>query len=78
MALAPTGVVTMTSTVARPSAGETAVAEVAETTVKLVAAVVPKSTALAPVKPVPVMVTEVAPAGRPATGLMALTVGEAS
>ena len=36
------------------------------TTVKLVAAVVPKSTAVAPVKPVPVIVTEVPPAVGPA------------
>ena len=32
------------------------------TTVKAVAAVVPKSTAVAPVKPVPVIVTDVPPA----------------
>ncbi len=37
---------------------------VAETTVKLVAAVAPKLTAVAPVKPVPVMVTVVPPASR--------------
>ena len=35
-------------------------------------------TALAPTKPVPVMVTVVPPASGPATGLMALTVGAAS
>ena len=40
------------------------------TTVKLVAALAPKSTAVAPVKPVPVMVTAVPPAGGPAVGLM--------
>jgi len=33
---------------------------------------------VAVVKPVPVMLTELYPAGRPATGLMALTVGAAS
>ena len=36
-----------------------------ETTVKLVAATVPKSTLVAPVKPVPVMVTVVPPASGP-------------
>jgi len=46
--------------------------------VKLVAAVELKLTALAPVKPVPVMLTTVPPGSSPATGLMALTVGEAS
>ena len=49
--------------------------ELAETTVKLVAAVVPKLTALAPAKSVPVMVTVLPPVGGPAVGLMALTVG---
>ena len=53
----PAGVVTVTSTVPVP-AGLSAVIVVALTTVKLVAGVVPKSTAVAPVKPVPVIVTE--------------------
>ena len=44
---------------------------------KLVAAVAPKLTAVAPVKPVPVMVTEVPPASGPAVGLTAVTVGAA-
>ena len=71
----PLGVVTVMSTVppAR-SAGAVAVIEVAETTV-VVAGDVPKSTALAPMKPVPVTVTWVPPPGRPATGLTAVTVG---
>ncbi len=64
----------MTSTLLLP-AGETAVIEVAELTVKLVAAVEPKRTAVAPVKLVPVMVTEVPPVEGPDTGLNALTVG---
>ncbi len=38
----------------------------------------PKSTALVPVKPVPVMTTEVPPAGGPAAELMVLTAGAAS
>ena len=52
----PPGVVTVTSTVPVP-AGLSAVIVVPLTTVTSVAAVVPKSTAVAPVKPVPVIVT---------------------
>ena len=52
----PPGVVTVTSTVPVPGR-EVAVIEVALLTVKLVAAVAPNLTAVAPVKPVPVMVT---------------------
>ncbi len=44
---------------------------------KLVAAVVPKLTALAPVKPVPVMVTEVPPVLGPELGAEAVTLGPA-
>ncbi len=61
----PPAVVTVTSTVAAACAGDVAVIWVSETTVKVVAAVEPKSTAVAPVKPVPVMVTEVPPAAGP-------------
>ena len=46
--------------------------------VKLRAAAEPKLTALAPMKLVPVMVTVVSPASRPATGLTVLTTGAAS
>jgi len=53
----PTGVVTLTAPVV--PVPTTAVICVAELTVKLVAAVPPKLTALALVKPVPVIVTEV-------------------
>ena len=60
----PPGVVTVTSTVPAP-AGEVAVIEVAELTVKLVALVAPNLTAVAPVKPVPVIVTDVPPAVGP-------------
>ncbi len=42
------------------------------------AATEPNMTALAPVKLVPVTATGVAPAGTPATGLTALTVGAVS
>ena len=52
-------------TVPAASAGSTAVMDVAEFTVKLVAAVVPNFTAVAPVKLVPVMVTDVCPADGP-------------
>ena len=52
--------------------------EVSFTTVKFVAAVVPKSTAVAPVKPVPVIVTDVPPAVEPLVGLMPVTVGAAA
>jgi hypothetical protein len=53
------------------------VIDVAEFTVKLVAAVVPNFTALAPVKFVPVMVTDVPPVGGPELGVTAVTVGAA-
>ena len=54
-----------------------AVIVVALTTMTSVAAVVPKSTAVAPVKPVPVIVTLVPPAAGPAVGLTPVTVGAA-
>ena len=50
---------------------------VALLTVKLVAAVVPNLTVLAPVKPVPVTVTEVPPVLGPELGATAVTVGPA-
>lgn len=71
-------VVTVTSTDPADSAGEVAVTWVAEFTVKLVAAVVPNFTALAPVKLVPVMVTLVPPDVGPEEGLTAVTVGAAT
>ena len=73
----PAGVITVTSTVPVP-AGLSAVIVVALTTVTPVAAVVPKSTAVAPVKPVPVIVTNVPPADGPLVGLMPVTVGAAT
>ena len=48
---------------------------VAEITVKLVAAVAPNLTAVAPFRFVPVMVTCVPPAAGPEVGLTAVTVG---
>ena len=71
----PPAVVTVTLTVAAACAGEVAVIWVSETTVKVDAAVAPKVTAVAAVKPVPVMVTEVPPAVGPALGATELTVG---
>ena len=58
-----------------PYLGETAVIDVAESTVKLLALVVPKLTAVAPVKPVPVMITVLPPAGEPRLGSSLVTVG---
>src|SRR5438445_378249 len=75
VALVPPGVVTVTSTVAALWAGEVAVMVVALLTVKLVAAVAPKLTAVAPVNPVPVIVTEVPPAVGPFVGFTLVTVG---
>jgi hypothetical protein len=73
----PLKVVTVTSTVPTDPAGAVAVIEVAELTLNEVALVVPKLTAEAPRKPVPVMVTLVPPAGNPPFGLTAVTVGVA-
>ena len=63
----PPGVVTFSVTDPVP-AGDTAVTSVALTTVKRVAAVVPKATAVAPVRLVPVIVTVVPPAVGPSIG----------
>ncbi len=70
----PLGVVTVTSTVPVPD-GEVTVRLVALTTVSVVPAVAPKSTAVAPVKPVPLTVTKVPPAAGPLVGLTLVTVG---
>ena len=66
----PPGVVTVTSTVPALPAGAVAVICVAPFTVKLVAAVPPKLTAVAPVSAVPVIVTLVPPDSGPAFGAM--------
>ncbi len=78
MALVPLEDVTVTSTVPAACNGEVAVMEVEEMTEKPVAATDPKSTALAPLNPEPVMVTVLAPTSGPTTGLTALTVGTSS
>ena len=54
----PSGVVTVTLTVPAEPAGDMAVIDVAEFTVKLVAEVAPKSTPVAPKRLVPVMITD--------------------
>ena len=74
----PSVVVTVTSTVPRVPAGEVAVIELSELNVNDVAAFDPKSTAVTPVKPVPLIETEVPPAIGPAVGLMLVTVGGGS
>ena len=71
----PPAVVTVVSTVPAPSAGVTAVIWVGELTENDVAAALPNFTALAPLNPVPVMVTEVVPEVGPSVGLIPLTVG---
>ena len=71
----PPGVVTVMSTVPLP-AGDIAVMDVAETN-KNDAALVPNFTAMAPVKPLPVMVTVVPPASGPLVGLTLVTIGPA-
>ena len=65
------------STVPLP-AGDVAVMDVAETAVNAVAAFVPNFTAVAPVKPVPVIVTVVPPASGPPVGLTLVMAGAVS
>ena len=72
----PPGLVTVTLTSPAEWAGEVAVIWVSESTVNK-AAVVPKSTAVAVVNPVPVMVTEVPPVVGPEVGATEVTVGSA-
>ena len=73
----PPGVVTATDVAPAPPAGVTAVIWVSPVTVKLVAALPPKVTALAPVRPVPVIVTLVPPAVDPELGVALVIVGAA-
>src|ERR1019366_6541354 len=75
VALVPPGVVTVTSTVPTGSTGAAAVIEVSELTMTELAGAEPKVTALAPVRLVPVMVTEVPPVVRPEVGERPVTVG---
>ena len=66
--LVPPGVTTVTSTVPAEPAGEVARSG-SESTVKAVAGDVPKYTAAAPVKLVPVISTDVPPATGPGRGV---------
>ena len=73
-ALVPAGVETVTSTVpAEADAGTVAVRVVLLTTLTPVAATVPKSTVLAPLNPVPVIVTVEPPVRGPLDGLIPVT-----
>ena len=74
-ALLPPGVVTTTLAVPAAPAGVTAVIDVLLTTTTLVAAAPPMVIPVAPVKFVPVMVTDVPPAVGPLLGETAVTVG---
>jgi hypothetical protein len=76
--LVPPAVVTVTSTVPALAAGDTAVIDVSPFTVKLAASVEPKVTAVAPVNPVPVIVTLVPPAAGPAVTDTLVTLGGAT
>ena len=72
----PPAVVTVTSMVPAPAAGEVAVIEVVELTVTPVAGVPPKLTVLAPtINPVPMIVTLVPPPAGPDVGEIDVTVG---
>ena len=71
----PLAVVTSMATVPAACGGATAVMLVGELTVKDVALTPPNVTAVAPVKPVPVMVTEVPPESGPLAGATEVTVG---
>ena len=72
--LGPRLVVTTTSTLPFDSAGEVAVIELSDVTTND-AGRTPNSTFEAPVKPVPVMVTAVAPVDGPESGLTPVTAG---
>jgi hypothetical protein len=71
----PPDVVTVISTTPGASDGDTAVIDEDELIVNEVASVVPNRTAVAPVKLVPVIVTDVPPATGPLVGEMLVTVG---
>jgi hypothetical protein len=73
----PPGVVTITLTTPAEWKGVVAVIDVSLTTVTLVAAVPPRVTPVAPVKPDPVIVTLVPPAIGPVDGAMMVNVGTA-
>lgn len=72
--LPPAVTVTWTAPAA-VAAGAAVVIEVSLLMVKLAALTLPNFTAVAPLKPVPVIATEVAPPAGPLVGLTAVTVG---
>ncbi len=74
MADVPPAVTTVTSTAPVP-AGLVTVIWVSELTVNAAAGVLPKFTAVVPVKPAPVMVTCVPPVAGPCVGLIPFTTG---
>ena len=73
----PPAVVTRMSTVANRDTGETAVTCVGDTTVNEVASDAPNLTAVAPVRPVPLIVTVVPPATGPVFGEIEVMAGKA-
>jgi hypothetical protein len=73
----PPAVFTLTATVPEPF-GDLAVISVSETTLMMVPLVCPKSTPVAPLKLLPVMVTAVPPAARPEEGEILVTDGLAT
>src|SRR5437868_347910 len=75
VSVVPSGVTTVTSTLADTWAGVVAVICVAEFAVKVVAGVAPNSTELAAARSVPVMTTETPPLAGPRFGVTAVTVG---
>jgi hypothetical protein len=74
----PAYVVTKTSTVPWPSAGDTATMVLSEYCTKLAAATVPKVTAVVPEKLLPVSVTTVPPVVSPEFGVTAVTLASAA
>jgi len=71
----PLGAVTVTATVPAVPAGLVTVIDVALFTVNAVALVLPKVTLVAPVKPLPVIVTEVPPVVDPWLGATFVIMG---
>ncbi len=74
-ALVPDGVVTLTLTVPAGRAGDRTVICVSEATFTFVPGVTPNPTAVAPVNPVPVIVTRVLPVVDPFFGDMLVIAG---
>jgi hypothetical protein len=75
IALVPPGVVTLISTVPAARVGEVMVRVLSVVTSRPFPGVVPNMTAVAPVNPVPVMVTVVPPIAGPLVGEILVTVG---